>query len=60
MKEDLIELKGIVLELLKGDNFKVKTENEHIVVCKPSGRIRQHKIWIVPGDVVKVEVSPYD
>jgi len=60
LKEELIELSGVILEILKGDNFKVRTENNHIAVCKPSGRIRLHKIYMVPGDKVKVEVSPYD
>ena len=60
MKEELIELTGVIVEVLKGDHFKVKTENNHIALCKPSGRMRQFKIWMVLGDKVRVEVSPYD
>lgn len=60
MKQELIELTGVVEDILKGDNFKIKTESGHYALCRPSGRIRQHKIRIIVGDSVKIEVSPYD
>lgn len=59
MKEDNIPLKGVILEILKGDNFRVKTEN-HEAICKPSGKIRKNHINLIPGDKVDIEVSPYD
>lgn len=59
-KEDLIELHGEVIDILKGDNFKVKTSEGNIAICKPSGKIRQFKIKIIVGDKVRIEVSPYD
>lgn len=52
-------MKGVILEIMKGDNFKVKTES-HEVICKPSGKIRKHHINLIPGDKVDIEVSPYD
>ena len=63
MKEDNIKLNGIITEILKGDNFKVLNKEgfkDHYVICKPSGKIRQHKINLVTGDKVEIEVSPYD
>lgn len=59
MKEDNIPLRGVILEILKGDNFRIKTEN-HEAICKPSGKIRKHHINLIPGDKVDIEVSPYD
>ena len=60
MKQELIELNGVVVDILKGDFFKIKTESGHYALCRPSGKIRQHKIRIIVGDKVKVELSPYD
>lgn len=63
MKEENIKLNGVIIEILKGDNFKVLNKESfknHYVICKPSGKIRQHKINLVPGDKVEIEVSPYD
>lgn len=63
MKEECIESNGIIVDIYKGDNFKVKLENEKkdvYVVCKPSGKIRQHNIRLIVGDKVRVELSPYD
>jgi translation initiation factor IF-1 len=63
MKEENIKLNGVIIEILKGDNFKVLNKEsfrEHHIICKPSGKIRQHKINLVPGDKVEIEVSPYD
>lgn len=60
MKEELIKLNGKIVEVLKGDCFKILLENGHYSICKPSGKIRQCKIWMTPGDTVVVELSPYD
>lgn len=61
MKEDLIKQEGIVVEILKGDNFKVKLkDSNHIVTCKPAGKLRMNNIMLTIGDEVSVEISPYD
>ena len=59
-KEDLIEVEGIVKEALPNAKFRVQLENGHIVEAHISGKIRMHFIRILPGDKVKVELSPYD
>lgn len=60
-KEDTIELTGVVEEVLPGNMFKVKVDNmSSIILCYTSGKLKQHKIRIILGDRVKVEVSPYD
>ncbi|MFH1360591.1 MAG: translation initiation factor IF-1 [Candidatus Omnitrophota bacterium] len=59
-KEDLIEVEGIVQEALPNAMFRVKLDNGHIVLAHISGKIRMHFIRIIPGDKVKVELSPYD
>ncbi|HBG61002.1 MAG: translation initiation factor IF-1 [Omnitrophica WOR_2 bacterium GWF2_38_59] len=60
VKEDLIEVEGIVKEALPNAKFRVELENGHIVQAHISGKIRKHFIRILPGDKVKVELSPYD
>ena len=59
-KEDLIEMQGEIIENLPNATFKVKLENGHIVLGFISGKMRMHYIKILPGDKVKVEMSPYD
>jgi translation initiation factor IF-1 len=60
MKEEGIELDGVVLEAVK-NGFKVEvSKTKHIVLATLSGKMRQNSIKVVPGDIVKVEVSPYD
>ncbi len=60
-KSDLIELTGEVEEVLPGNMFRVKVDNlPKILICYTSGRLKQHKIKIILGDRVKIEVSPYD
>lgn len=59
-KEELIEVEGIVKEALPNALFKVELENGHIVMAHISGKIRMHFIRILPGDKVKLELSPYD
>jgi translation initiation factor IF-1 len=60
-KDDIIELVGLVEEVLPGSMFRVKVENiSHILLCYMGGKLKQHKIRIILGDKVKLEVSPYD
>ena len=59
-KDDVIEVDGVVVDALPNANFKVKLENGHEVLAHISGKLRMHYIKILPGDKVKVELSPYD
>ena len=59
-KEDLIEVEGVVAEALPNAQFRVKLDNGHVVLAHISGKVRMHFIRILPGDMVKVELSPYD
>lgn len=59
-KEELIEVEGVVKEALPNAMFRVELENGHIVLAHISGKIRKHFIRILPGDTVKLELSPYD
>ena len=59
-KQDVIEVEGVVVEALPNAMFKVKLENDHIVLAHVSGKIRMNYIRILPGDKVTVELSPYD
>ena len=59
-KEDVIELEGTVVETLPNTTFKVELENGHQILAHISGKLRINYIKILPGDKVKVEVSPYD
>lgn len=59
-KEDAIEVEGTVVEPLPNAMFRVKLENGHLVLAHISGKMRMHFIKILPGDKVKVELSPYD
>ena len=60
-KSDLIALTGAVEEVLPGNMFRVKVDNlPNILTCYTSGKLKQHKIKIILGDRVKIEVSPYD
>jgi translation initiation factor IF-1 len=60
-KSDLIELTGAIEEVLPGNMFRVKVDNlPNILTCYTSGKLKQHKIKIILGDRVKIEVSPYD
>lgn len=59
-KKNVIELKGVVKESLPNATFKVKLENDHIIIAHISGRIRKNYIRILIGDTVVVEISPYD
>ena len=59
-KEDVIEVEGTVIEALPNTNFKVELENGHQILAHISGKLRMNYIKILPGDKVKVELSPYD
>lgn len=59
-KEDSIELDGEVIDTLPNTLFKVKLENDHVVIAHISGKMRKNYIRILTGDKVKVEMSPYD
>jgi len=60
MKQENIELNGEVTQALGNTNFRVTVENGMELICTISGKIRKNYIRIMPGDKVKVEVSPYD
>ncbi len=60
MKEELIETEGTITESLPNCMFRVELENGHKVLAHISGKIRVNFIRILPGDKVKVELSPYD
>ncbi|TAJ24461.1 MAG: translation initiation factor IF-1 [Nitrospirae bacterium] len=59
-KEDVIEVQGTVVETLPNAMFRVKLDNEHVILAHISGKMRMHFIRILPGDKVTVEMSPYD
>lgn len=59
-KEDSIEMQGVVLENLPNATFRVKLENDHVVLGHISGKMRKNYIRILPGDKVTVEMTPYD
>ena len=59
-KEEAIEVEGIVKESHPNTMFRVELKNGHIILAHLSGKMRKHYIKIVPGDVVKVALSPYD
>ncbi len=58
--KDFIETQGEVLELKPGATFLVRLENGHEILCHLSGKMRMYKIKILPGDKVKIDMSPYD
>jgi len=59
-KEEAIEVEGVVIETLPNAMFRVELKNGHRVLSHISGRIRKNFIKILPGDMVVVELSPYD
>ena len=60
MSKDVIEMEGTILESMPNAMFKVKLENGHEILAHISGKIRKNFIRILPGDKVKVEMTPYD
>lgn len=59
-KEELIQLEGMVEEVLPNAMFRIRVNEQHTVIAVISGKMRQNKIQILTGDKVRVEVSPYD
>ena len=59
-KKGFIETEGVVLELLPAATFKVELDSGHKIMAHLAGKMRMYKIKILPGDRVKVELSPYD
>jgi translation initiation factor IF-1 len=59
-KDDLIEVSGVVMELLPNAMFRVKLENGHVIIAHTSGKMRKNRIRVLAGDKIKVEMSPYD
>jgi translation initiation factor IF-1 len=59
-KQGVIKAEGIVVEALPNSTFKVKLENDHVILAHISGKMRQHYIKILPNDRVALELSPYD
>ncbi|MBQ9688214.1 MAG: translation initiation factor IF-1 [bacterium] len=60
MSKDVIEIEGTILESMPNAMFRVKLENDHEILAHISGKIRKNFIRILPGDKVKVEMTPYD
>jgi len=59
-KQDAIEVDGTITEALSNAMFRVQLESGHVIIANISGKMRMHYIKILPGDKVKVEMSPYD
>ena len=60
MAKDVIEIEGTILKSMPNAMFRVKLENDHEILAHISGKIRKNFIRILPGDRVKVEMTPYD
>ena len=60
MAKDVIELEGTIIESMPNAMFRVKLENDHEILAHISGKIRKNFFRILPGDRVKVEMTPYD
>ncbi|WP_339045106.1 translation initiation factor IF-1 [Candidatus Zinderia endosymbiont of Aphrophora alni] len=60
IKEELLEIKGIIKKILPDSKFKVILKNGHELIAYTSGKIRLNHIRILPGDKVTLEISPYD
>ena len=59
-KEDLLEFKGVVTEILPNAMFRAKLENDHEILAHAAGKMRKHRIRVLQGDTVLVEMTPYD
>jgi translation initiation factor IF-1 len=58
--KEVIELDGVITEALPGTQFRVELENGHKIIAHVAGKMRKYYIRLVPGDTVKVELTPYD
>lgn len=59
-KEELIEMNGVVMEVLPDSRYRVTLDNGHALVAYSAGKMRKHHIRIIAGDRVSLEMSPYD
>ena len=59
-KEEMIEMEGVVNEVLPDTRFRVGLSNGHVVIAYVSGRMRKHRIRLLAGDKVSIELTPYD
>ena len=59
-KQDVLQFKGKVVEILKNAQFRVLLENGHTITAHTAGKLRKNRIRVLQGDRVKLEVSPYD
>ena len=59
-KEDLIEVEGVIKESLPDAKFRIELDNGQAITAHLSGKMRMHRIHLLTGDEVKVEISPYD
>ncbi|MCE9522335.1 MAG: translation initiation factor IF-1 [Alphaproteobacteria bacterium] len=59
-KEELLSFEGTVVELLPNATFRVKLDNDHVVVAHTAGKMRKNRIRVLAGDKVTVEMTPYD
>jgi len=59
-KEELLEFKGVVTEILPNAMFRVTLENDHEILAHAAGKMRKHRIRVLQGDTVVVEMTPYD
>ena len=59
-KEEPIRVEGKVNEVLPNTRFRCEIEGGHVILCHVSGRMRRHRIRMLPGDIVTIEMSPYD
>lgn len=58
-KDDVIEIDGVVTEALPNATFRVELENKHLILCHIAGKMRMNYIRILPGDKVRIELTPY-
>jgi translation initiation factor IF-1 len=59
-KEDMLEFEGVVMEVLPDGRYRVKLDNDHLVVAYTAGRMKKARIRTLAGDRVTVEMTPYD
>jgi translation initiation factor IF-1 len=59
-KEELLEMNGVVMEVLPDSRYRITLENGHNLVAYSAGKMRKHHIRIIAGDKVSLEISPYD
>ena len=60
MSKELIEYEGSIVDVLPNQTFRVELDNGHQITCYTGGKMRQHRIRLVQGDRVRVEMTPYD